>query len=156
MASRTWLRGTIAALVLLCAGRASATPPRSTAAPAPGQILFPPTPRGPAEWRDERDVAPYLAAWKAQAFDRAYSLRSAATPNQQAYDVHWYDLDLAFTPATSQVAGTVRMQASVVEAPLTTVDLDLLANMVVDQVQAGRCRAPFPAPAARVAVSPRA
>src|SRR5438045_7912236 len=134
MRSGIWLRGTIAALMLACAGRAPAAAARSASAPPAGQILFPPTPNGPAEWRDERAVAPYLAAWKAQAFDRARSLRSAATTNQSAYDVHWYDLDLTFTPATSQVAGTVRMQASVVLAPLTTVDLDLLANMVVDQV----------------------
>ena len=102
----------------------------ATAAP----ILFPPTPHGPAAWRDERDVAPYLAAWKAEALRRARSLRATATTNQQAYDARWYDLDLTFSPATAQVSGSVRMQSSVVIAPLTTLDLDLLANMSVDAV----------------------
>ena len=38
-------------------------------------ILFPATPQGPAEVRDERDVAPYLSAWKAESRTRttAYS-----------------------------------------------------------------------------------
>ncbi len=100
-------------------------------------MLFPSTPDGPAEWRDERAVAPYLAAWKAAGLERTRSQRTAATPNQQAFDVRWYDLDLAFTPVTTQVAGTVRTQATVLVAPLTTLDLDLLANMVVDAVTAG-------------------
>jgi hypothetical protein len=66
-------------------------------------MLFPATPEGPAEWRDERDVAPYLAAWKRAAFARTRAIATAATPNQLAYDVHWYDLDLTFTPALSRV-----------------------------------------------------
>ena len=97
-------------------------------------ILYPPTPHGPAVWRDERDVAPWLAAWKAEAFRRTLGLRAAATVNQQAYDVTWYDLDLAFTPVGSQVSGTVRTQATVVAGPLATLDLDLLSNMSVDAV----------------------
>ena len=52
-----------------------------TAAP----VLFPSTPEGPAEVRDERDVAPYLAAWKRSAFSRSQALATAATPNQLAY-----------------------------------------------------------------------
>src|SRR5262249_38755891 len=100
-------------------------------------ILFPATPKHPAEWRDERHVSPYLADWKAAAFERAQSLHAAATANQALYDVHWYDLDLTFTPATAQVSGTVRMQASVLQSPISTVDLDLIANMAVDQVKAG-------------------
>ena len=100
-------------------------------------ILFPATPAGPAEWRDETDVAPYLAAWKAQALRRSRAFQSAPTPTQQQFDVRWYDLDLTFTPATSQVSGSVRVQATVVTAPLTTLDLDLLANMTVDQVLIG-------------------
>src|SRR5262249_31791117 len=97
-------------------------------------VLFPATPRGPAEWRDERDVAPWIAAWKADAYRREQSLRSTATANQQAYDVKAYDLDLAFTPAGSPVAGAVRTRATGATARLTPLDLDLLANMVVDGV----------------------
>src|SRR5262249_57394749 len=84
--ARTW---TVPLLLL-----ATAFAPAAAADP----ILFPPTPRGPAAWRDERDVAPWLAAWKAEALRRTRALRAASTPNQQSYDVTSYDLDLAFTP----------------------------------------------------------
>jgi len=101
-----------------------------------GPVRLPPDP-DPLAQPTERTGRRAEAAMKAQALDRARSLRSEATANQFAYDVHWYDLDLVFTPATSQVSGTVRMQATVLQGPLTTLDLDFLANMVVDQVQAG-------------------
>ena len=107
--------------------------PAGKAAP----ILFPATPDGPPEWRDEHDVAPYLAAWKAQALRRSRALQAAPTPNQSAYDVRGYALDLNFTPVGSVVAGTVRVQATVVSPTLTTLDLDLLANMTVDGIVAG-------------------
>src|SRR5215471_16415707 len=97
-------------------------------------ILFPPTPDGPAVWRDERDVAPFEAAWKAEGLRRARRMAVSATPNQLAYDVSWYDLDLTFNPPGSTVGGTVRMKAKVVSGPLTTVDLDLQANMSVSAV----------------------
>jgi hypothetical protein len=97
-------------------------------------IRFPPTPRGPAEWRDERAVSPFLAAWKAESFARSQAARSSATPNQQAYDVRWYDLDLTFNPTGSQVSGTVRTQATVLAGPVATLELHLAANMPVDAV----------------------
>lgn len=100
-------------------------------------ILFPPTPSGPPEWREESDVAPYLAAWKAQALRRSRTLQAAPTPNQSEYDVRGYALDLTFTPATSTVAGTVRVQAQVLSDPFTTLDLDLLANMTIDGITSG-------------------
>jgi len=103
-----------------------------TAAAAP--MLYPATPEGPAEWRDERDVAPYLAAWKRSAFTRTRALAKAATPNQLAYDVHWYDLDLTFTPQLSRVTGMVRMRGTVVNGPISTVDLDLNASMTATAV----------------------
>ena len=118
-----WVPVLLAASIAVAARTAGAKP-----------ILFPATPRGAAEWRDERDVAPWIAAWKADAFRREQNLRSTATANQQAYDVKAYDLDLTFSPSASRVSGTVRTRASVVTAPLTTLDLDLLANMVVDGV----------------------
>ena len=60
-----------------------------------------------------------------------------ATPNQLAYDVRWYDLDLTFTPSLSRVSGTVRVQATVVNGPISTLDLDLYANMSVSAVSVG-------------------
>src|SRR4029077_17621592 len=55
-------------------------------------------------------------------------------PNQQSYDVRWYDLDLTFNPPGSQISGTVRTQASVVTGPLTTMDLDLDPSLGVSAV----------------------
>jgi len=106
-------------------------------------MLYPSTPEGPAEWRDERDVAPYLAAWKRSALRRTRTLAAATTPNQAAYDVRWYDLDLTFTPAGSQVSGAVRTRATVVSGPIGTLDLDLYANMLVDAVTSAGVPATF-------------
>ena len=101
-------------------------------------ILFPATPDGePGQVRDERDVAPFLAAWKAAGLRRARLLATPATANQQAYDVHYYDLDLTPNPTTKVLTGTVRMKASVVSGPLSTVDLDFYANLTVDAVTSG-------------------
>jgi hypothetical protein len=93
-------------------------------------------PDGASIERDELDVAPYLAAWKARSVARERAAATASTINQLAYDVNWYDLDLTFTPATSTVSGTVRMKATVVGGPISTVDLDLYSNMIVDGVTA--------------------
>src|SRR5262249_8447414 len=87
---------------------------------------------GRQEIREEADVAPYLAAWKAAAFARERAVATPATANQQQYDARWYDLNLTFTPSTSTVSGTVRMKASVVSGPITTVDLDFYSNLTVD------------------------
>jgi aminopeptidase N len=116
-------RGWIASLVAL----AFATP-AAIAAP----ILFPPLPDGRQEVREEADVAPYLAAWKAARFAHERAAALPATANQQQYDARWYDLNLTFTFATTSVAGTARMKASVTSGPISTVDLDFYANMIVD------------------------
>ena len=97
-------------------------------------ILFPPTPNGPAQWRDERDIAPYEAAWKAEGLRRARRMAVNATPNQLAWDANWYDLDLTFNPAGAQVSGTVRVRAKVLAGPISTLDLDLNASMGVISV----------------------
>ena len=118
---------TIGALLALVAGELHAAPYR-----------FPATPDGePEQVRDERDVAPFLAAWKAAGLHRARLVATPATANQQAYDVHYYDLDLTPNPATAVLTGTVRMKASVVSGPLSTVDLDFYANLIVDGATSG-------------------
>ncbi len=100
-------------------------------------VLFPPLPDGRQEMRDERDVAPYLAAWKASAARREKAAYRASTPNQSLWDARWYDLNLTFTPGTSTVSGTVRMKATVVSGPLTKLDLDLTSVIVVDGATSG-------------------
>src|SRR5262245_22080720 len=107
--------------LLVVAGLAALAATPAAAKP----ILFPATPNGPAELRDERHVSPFLAAWKAEGLRRERAQHLAATANQLAYDVTWYDLDLTFNPPGAQVSGTVRVQAKVVTGPLTTLDLDL-------------------------------
>ena len=86
------LRAPLVALALL--GLAS------TALAAP--FVYP-LPGGQQEVRDERDVAPFLAAWKANALARQRGVAQPATANQLQYDARWYDLDLTFTPGTSSV-----------------------------------------------------
>ncbi|NOT34211.1 MAG: hypothetical protein HOP12_08595 [Candidatus Eisenbacteria bacterium] len=95
-------------------------------------MLFPPLPNGRQETREEFDVAPYLSAWKAARLAHERATAQPATLNQQQYDAHWYDLNLTFTQAGSQVAGTVRMKASVVSGPISVVELNFYANMVMD------------------------
>jgi hypothetical protein len=127
-------------LVAVVALLLAALPGMSGAAP----YLFPATPDGqPAQLRDERDVAPFLAAWKAAGLRRARMLATPATANQQAYDVHYYALDLTPNVATKVLTGTVRMKASVVTGPLSAVELDLYANMTVDAVTSGGVTATF-------------
>jgi hypothetical protein len=98
--------------------------------------LFPATPSSAPEVREDYDVARYLAEWKAARLQRSRRLEQPETVNQSSYDVRYYDLDLTFTPATSTVAGTVRMKATVTSGPLSSADLDLYANMVVDAASA--------------------
>jgi hypothetical protein len=102
-----------------------------------------PLPNGQSEVRDERDVAPFLAAWKAAALARQRAVARPATANQLQYDVRWYDLALTFTPSTSSVSGTVRMKATVVGGPISALDLDLYSNMVVDAATSAGAAATF-------------
>ncbi len=105
----------------------------STAAARP--VALPPLPNGSVEMREEFDVAPLLAAWKADALART-RLRAtavaAATANQDAWDARWYDLALTFTPASSSVAGTVTVRASVTGASISKLELDLSSVLTVD------------------------
>jgi len=136
----------------LVALRAAAAVAVLAASAAAAPIKFPATPDGAREVRDERDVSPYLAAWKASNLGRARALATPATANQTAYDVHHYDLDLTFTPTAQSVAGTVKVRASVLAGPLAEIELDLAANMVVDAATAAGAPAAFARSGDRVTV----
>jgi len=97
---------------------------------------FPPLPNGVREVRDEKDVAPFEAAWKANALARQREVARPQTANQQQWNARWYDLDLTFTPSSS-VAGTVRMKATVVAGPISTVELDFASALIHDAVTSG-------------------
>ena len=103
----------------------------------PKPVLFPPLPDGQQELRDERDVAPYLGAWKAHALARQYQAAQPMTANQQQWNVTWYDLNLTFTPAGTQVSGTVRMKAVVTAGPISSVELDFGAHLLLDGATSG-------------------
>ena len=71
------------------------------------------------------DISEYLAQWQARAYERSVANMRPATLNQAAYDVRYYNLDLHPDTTTRVLTGTVRMLATVVAGPITSVDLDL-------------------------------
>ncbi len=104
-------------------------------------VLWPATRAGWTEQiLDERDTAPYLAFHKAAAHARLGALESAGlreTPNQEAFDARFYDLDLTLNPDDQILSGIVEARATVTAGPLTTLDLDLANLMTVSQVTIG-------------------
>ena len=81
------------------------------------------------------NVTKVLADAKALALVRTRANARPATPNQLAYDVHYYDLDLHPNPATHVLTASVRMLATVVSGPIGTLDLDFdSSTMTVDGV----------------------
>ncbi|MBK8231604.1 MAG: hypothetical protein IPK72_13695 [Candidatus Eisenbacteria bacterium] len=100
--------------------------------------LFPPSKAGyPGEWRDPRDIAPYLAFHQARAAQGHSPLLTLPTPNQGLYDARYYDLDLTLSPSTSLLTGTVRAVLTVTGGPLSQIDLDLASNLTVSAVTVG-------------------
>jgi aminopeptidase N len=91
-----------------------------------------------------QDVAPYLSYYKSRGYTRALARARAMTANQEAFDVHYYSLDLSPDPVTEVLTGTVSMTASVTMGPLATLELDLEAgSMTVDAVSVGSLAAGF-------------
>ncbi len=110
----------------------------SLLAAAPGfaaPVEFP-LPNGQRLVTDEHHVSPFLAAWKANALAKQREVARPMTANQEQWDARWYDLNLTFTPASS-VSGTVRMKATVVAGPISTVELDFASALIHDAVTAG-------------------
>jgi aminopeptidase N len=89
------------------------------------------------------DISAYLAFYKARAAELANMHAIVMTANEAAYDVHYYDLDLH--PLTNGfLYGTVRVLASVVSGPLTTMDLDFDSSVMhVDNVTSAGGAATF-------------
>ncbi len=80
------------------------------------------------------DISDQVARAKARFFERMEALSTEPTPNQSRYDVSYYFLDLNIDPSTETVSGSVRMDATVVDGPLSEVDVDLYSNMTIDSV----------------------
>jgi aminopeptidase N len=80
------------------------------------------------------DISKQLAKAKARFFTEMAAQETRLTASQAAYDVAYYHLDLTLNPTTKIVSGTVRMEAEVVAGPISSVDVDLFANMTVDSV----------------------
>jgi aminopeptidase N len=75
--------------------------------------------------REIMHVSPLEAAHKAATLARVSRRAQAATANQQAYDVHYYNLDIDVDPVSHVITGTVRVVATVTAGPLSTLELDL-------------------------------
>jgi len=69
--------------------------------------------------------------------------RDKGTLNMDLYDVGSYDLALTLDPSTETMTGTVLVHASVSGAEISTMDLDLAANMIVSRVLSGGVVAAF-------------
>ena len=106
------------------------------AAPGAGQTeLQPPAPSTLPHWIGPLDVTDELAGAKARAYAGVRARTTALTLNQTAFDFHFYDLDLHPDPATWVLTASVRMLASVVAGPVTTLELDFNSSaMTVDGV----------------------
>ncbi len=136
MTMRSWTRPA-ALLALACLG---------VAAPAAAEpVRLPSTPAGWTDaTREAGDLTEYLAFHKLRAVaDAAALLAAGPTPNQQAWDVTAYDLDLAPDLSTKVLTGSARIRATVVAGPLLALELDLGDPMVVDSVKVGGTAVPF-------------
>jgi aminopeptidase N len=103
-------------------------------------IYFPPDVSGwPGAILDEDDTAPYLSYHQAAAMrmsmQRAPAGPLVASPAQRRYDARTYDLDLYPNVVTHVLTGSVHMTATVVDGPLSTLDLDLVPSMNADSVR---------------------
>ncbi|MBD3161842.1 MAG: hypothetical protein GF346_06165 [Candidatus Eisenbacteria bacterium] len=127
--ARRLLTGAALILFLTAALPAAASPP----------ILLPGTQAGWEEQiRDARDVNEYLAFHKAQMHRRlALAQEGRTTPNQDAFDARFYDLDLDLDPDNRTLTGTVEARVEVVDGPLDNVELDLDDAMTVSSVTSG-------------------
>ncbi len=104
-------------------------------------------PANPWGWDGEAtqswDVARYLAHHKTEALRMQANLRDGLerldpTPNQERYDQTYYDLDLTIDPSVPAItAATVTMQATVLDGPLSELELDFADNMSISSVTAG-------------------
>ncbi len=123
------------------------TPDPNAPKTAHSPIYFPPSKAGyPGEWRDPRDVAPYLSFHEGRAAQGQQGTLSEPTTNQLLYDARYYALELTLAPTTHLLTGVVTMRAEIVGGPLTQIDVDLAANLTVSSVTSGGLPATFSRP----------
>jgi aminopeptidase N len=83
-------------------------------------------------------LAPTAAQAQPRAFTRADTLRGSIGPARAWWDVTYYDLNLAISPADSSIAGHTGITYRVLQ-PATEMQIDLAAQLQVDSVvQDGR------------------
>jgi aminopeptidase N len=120
------------------------TAPRPAASETGSAVPRPAAPSRLPNWIGPLDVTDELARAKAGAYARVRARATVLTPNQTAFDFHFYDLDLHPDPATTVLTGSVRMLASVVAGPVTTLELDFNSSaMTVDGVTSAGLAATF-------------
>ncbi|MCI0618416.1 M1 family metallopeptidase, partial [bacterium] len=76
------------------------------------------------------------ARCKVDRFLKVQQLQSLMTPNQELYDIKYYQLDLNMDPAKKLVSGKVDVIGVVSKSSIVTLDLDLFDSMVVEKVMA--------------------
>jgi aminopeptidase N len=59
------------------------------------------------------------------------------TPNQELFDVKYYDLNLDIDPNTQNIIGEVKVLAEVINIPIGQMELNFLDNMMVSKVTIG-------------------
>ncbi len=97
-------------------------------------LLFTPAYVTAQEEEMPRDFRKDLARQKADRFAGLYMADQAQTANQDDYDVVYYELDLDLDPVTSIVSGSVTVTGEITGASLSTIELNLLSNMLVNAV----------------------
>lgn len=83
------------------------------------------------------------AAGKIRLMRKRLETAPAASAAQDAYDVHHYDLELQLDPTIRLLTGTGTTAATVLAGPLTSLELDLDANMTVSACRAAGAPAAF-------------
>ncbi len=93
---------------------------------------------GDHRWEIEQE-----AKYKAKQLARIMQLDYQPTPNQLQYDVKHYDLDLQIDVSAQKIFGSVAILSQVIAGPLSTMEVNLLKNMVVDSVTSAGKRLNF-------------
>lgn len=76
------------------------------------------------------------------ALQKQINVPRGGTPNQESYDVKYYDLDLTFDRPTQNFYGNVAMAATVTN-PILTCEIDCVFMLHVDSVKVNNVSAPF-------------
>ena len=72
------------------------------------------------------------ADYKSRLAQNIIAWNLAETENQKSFDVKYYDLRFDLNPSEALLRAEMRMRAKIVDAELTTIELNLINQMNVD------------------------